>query len=81
MYRTIEDEPLQTEGDCRLALRTNTHTLLDDAHQRGLNDFKRARLSWGRMIRIQHPLSHPFTLFTVSKLPLFLTLLVCRRSS
>ncbi len=44
-----------------------------------LNDLQSTKLSCGRMIRLlAHPLSHPFPL---SKLSLFLSLLVCRRSS
>ncbi len=44
--------------------------------QRGLNDLWKARLSCGRMIRL---LGCPLTPSHVSKLPLFLSLPVCRR--
>jgi hypothetical protein len=47
-------------------------------YQRGLNDLPRARLSCGRMIRLH---AHPLPLSSISKLSLFLSLPVCRRSS
>jgi hypothetical protein len=78
MYRTIEDEPLQTEGDCRLALRTNTHTLLDDTPQRGL---KILRGPGFLAVFDSAPCARPLTPSNVNRLSLFLSLPVRRRSS
>ncbi len=47
-------------------------------NQRGLDDFQRARLSCGRMNRLH---THPLSPSPGTKLPLFLSLPVCRRLS
>jgi hypothetical protein len=74
----LTTRPRKQKGDCWCgsAYSHSTYTRWHNAER--IENFKRARLSCGRMIPLH---AHPLTPSTVSKLALFLSHPICRRSS